>query len=146
MAETKTTATPVVSDVDIKKQKKAEAAQRCKENKKKRAEEIVAAAKKLKADLEKAGVKLDEADKNFIESLIAPKSTGAVQGSTLTALFGPNPKVGDSVTLGDAFAKTYKGKATIDIYVHRWKEKGIIVEFKEAPKMVESTYTIKAMN
>lgn len=136
-------------DADKIKQQKAEALQRFKEKKAAKEAERIANAKKLKELLTKEKVwdKIGSDLQSWIDSLIAGKtSNGGSQSSLLTTLFGPSPKVGDSITLADAFNKTFKGKATLDIYVKRWAQKGVIVEFTSNPDMLKSTYTIKAIN
>lgn len=137
-------------DQDKIKKQKAEALQRFKEKKAKKEAERISNAKKLKELLikEKAWDKIGADLQTWVESLaVAKPANGGSQTSLLTTLFGPTPKVGDKVTLADAFNKTYKGKATLDIYVKRWKEKGVIVEFTaNTADMLKSTYEIKAIN
>lgn len=136
--------TPVVEDT---KAKKAAAAKRFAENQKAKKAATQEAAKKvldflaskkieLPADLNKA--------LNDIANPVAQHSSGT--SSLFTTLFGATPKVGTSVTLIDVFNKTFKGKAEIDRAVKKWAEKGIVVEFKQAAKLPESTYTIKALS
>jgi hypothetical protein len=61
-------------------------------------------------------------------------------------LFGESAKVGDSLTLEQVFNKTYKGKSTMDVWLKRWEEKGIVVSFEaNADKFLESKYIIKAL-
>lgn len=143
---------PVAADTatnDKIKQQKAEALQRFKEKKAAKEAERISNAKKLKDLLTKNGAwdKIGADLQTWVESLaVAKPVNGASQSSLLTTLFGPSPKVGDKVTLADAFNKTYKGKATLDIYVKRWAQKGVIVEFTADADMLKSTYEIKAIN
>lgn len=65
--------------------------------------------------------------------------------SIFNILFGDSPSVGDSITLKEAFEKTYKGKKTLDIWLKRWQEKGIIVSYKETTPLLESLYIIEAL-
>lgn len=62
-------------------------------------------------------------------------------------LFGESPNIGDTVTLGEAFKKTLKGKCNIDFYVRRWAEKGIVVEYIDDPENVfNSVYKIVSLS
>lgn len=125
---------------------KKEAAERFRKNRAAKRKAALEAALKLRDELTKAGLfdKLSAESKEYIAELCAVKpATGG--SSVMTQLFGDNPKVGDKVTLEEAFNKTYKGKASIDIIVRRWEKNGIIIEYTQAPKMLESTYTIKAL-
>ncbi len=139
--------------VDSDKAKREEAYRNYKA---KRAEKQKAAyenALKLRDELSKAGMldKLSASVKEFVLSLCKDPSERAKSGgfggpSIFSILFGDNPKVGQKITLEEAFNKTYKGKSTLDLWVKRWADKGIIVECTIDPvKMINSTYTIKSL-
>ena len=139
--------------VDSDKAKREEAYRNYKA---KRAEKQKAAyenALKLRDELSKAGMldKLSASVKEFVLSLCKDPSERARSGgfggpSIFSILFGDNPKVGQKITLEEAFNKTYKGKSTLDLWVKRWADKGIIVECTIDPaKMINSTYTIKSL-
>jgi len=141
------------ANVDGDKAKREEAYRNYKA---KRAEKQKAAyenALKLRDELSKAGMldKLSASAKEFVLSLCKDPSERAKSGgfggpSIFSILFGDNPKVGQKITLEEAFNKTYKGKSTLDLWVKRWADKGIIVECTIDPvKMINSTYTIKSL-
>lgn len=84
---------------------------------------------------------------SFLNNMANPASTAANNSSLFKMLYGDDPKVGDSITLGDAFNKTLKGKSAIDSYIKKWAEKGIVVSFElNSDNMLQSTYTIEALN
>lgn len=139
--------------VDSDKAKREEAYRNYKA---KRAEKQKAAyenALKLRDELSKAGMldKLSASAKEFVLSLCKDPSERAKSGgfggpSIFSVLFGDNPKVGQKITLEEAFNKTYKGKSTLDLWVKRWADKDIIVECTIDPvKMINTTYTIKSL-
>lgn len=140
------------ANVDGDKAKREEAYRNYKA---KRAEKQKAAyenALKLRDELSKAGMldKLSASAKEFVLSLCKDpserKSGGFGGPSIFSILFGDNPKVGQKITLEEAFNKTYKGKSTLDLWVKRWADKDIIVECTIDPvKMINSTYTIKSL-
>lgn len=141
------------ANVDGDKAKREEAYRNYKA---KRAEKQKAAyenALKLRDELSKAGMldKLSASAKEFVLSLCKDPSERAKSGgfggpSIFSVLFGDNPKVGQKITLEEAFNKTYKGKSTLDLWVKRWADKDIIVECTVDPvKMINTTYTIKSL-
>lgn len=141
------------ANVDSDKAKREEAYRNYKA---KRAEKQKAAyenALKLRDELSKAGMldKLSASAKEFVLSLCKDPSERAKSGgfggpSIFSVLFGDNPKVGQKITLEEAFNKTYKGKSTLDLWVKRWADKDIIVECTVDPvKMINTTYTIKSL-
>ena len=133
---------------DDKAAKKREAAKRCLDRKKKAREEQKANAIKFLDEIKKNGIydKLTQASKDFVVGLTVEKTVASSNGGIFNVLFGEQPKVGDKVTLKDAFDKTLKGKATIDLMVKRWKEKGIEIKYNpNTAKMIESTYEITAL-
>lgn len=74
----------------------------------------------------------------------AAQPTG--NGGVFELLFGKDAKVGDKISLADAFMKSYKGKASIDSYVRKWATKGTVVEFVANDKdPVKGEYVIKAI-
>jgi len=110
-------------------------------------------ALKLKDELVKHQLfdKLMQPTKEFVISLCQnpeeKKASGFGGPSVYTQLFGSNPKVGDKITLEEAFNKTFKGKSTLDMWVKRWAEKGIIVECViDKQRMLNTTYTIKDLH
>jgi hypothetical protein len=143
-----------VSEISEKKAKKLEALKRFKERKAQKAVDDYKTALELRDELSKAGIleKLTDASKAFLADQCTDPATrkqatggAAVQPSVLLALYGPNPKVGDKITLRQAFEKTAKGKATLDILIRRWKEKGTVVEVVANKDIMETTYEIKAL-
>lgn len=126
---------------------KSEAAKRFKERRAEEAKERVENAQKLIEQLknQKVWEKLSKEAHEFLESLATVKVNNSGNGGLFQQLFGDNPKVGDSITLIDAFNKTFKGLAPLQKYCKVWAEKGTIVEFKQAAKMQDSTFTIKAL-
>lgn len=132
-----------------KKRQKQEAAKRFAANKKKRQEEARKAAETLEKELKDKGLydKLSQASKDFLSISSNPVShTGFNGTSVFVTVFGANPKVGDKVTLEDIFKKTLKGKASFDVIVKRWAEKGIVIEYHEDKDILKSTYTIKELS
>jgi Seryl-tRNA synthetase len=130
------------------KQKKREAAKRCKENKAKAKEEIIAESKALIDELKKAGLwdKVSEKGRALLDKLANPAASNGNTQSLFRTLFGDNPRVGTSITLKEAFDKTLKGKSNIDHYVKKWAEKGTIISFKkDEANMINSVYTIEAI-
>lgn len=86
--------------------------------------------------------------KEFISYMMTKKPNtkeSKQEKSIFNILFGDSPSVGDSITLKEAFEKTYKGKKTLDIWLKRWQEKGIIVSYKERTPLLESTYVIEEL-
>lgn len=145
-------AAPAAADVDAKKAKKKETEKRIKERKRAARKEQYENALKLRDELQKAGIldKLSDASKNLIKALTVDPATRTASSfggpSVFQTLFGASPKVGQSITLAEAFDKTYKGKSTLDMWVKKWAEKGVIVEcVLNQQKMLATTYTIKAL-
>ena len=131
-----------------KRASKREAAKRFAENKKKRQEEARKAAETLEKELKDKGLydKLSQASKDFISSIMNPVShTGFNGTSVFVTVFGANPKVGDRVSLEDVFKRTLKGKASFDVIIKRWQDKGIVIEYHEDKDILKSTYTIKEL-
>lgn len=136
-----------------KKQQKKEALERFKANRAKRAKQQREDAVALKEELQKAGIfdKLTDGSKAFVESLLSEKTAsgggGSIQQSgVFLSLFGKEPKVGDTFTLEEAFNKTFKGKATLDILIQRWAKKGVVVEcVVNTTRMLDTKYTLKAL-
>ena len=132
------------------KAKKAEALQRYKEKKAQAAIDRKANAEKLLGMLKDDGVfeKLPEDMQTFVTGLAAGNTSSGSngRGPLFTALFGADAAVGTTITLAEAFNKTFKGKATLDYYVRRWAKKGIIVTFTaDNANMLNSTYKIEQM-
>jgi hypothetical protein len=137
-----------------KKAKKLEALKRFKERKAQKAVEDYQSALALRDELSKVGLleKLTDRSKAFLADQCTDPATrkqssagGVTQPSVLIALYGPSPKVGDKITLRQAFEKTAKGKATLDILIRRWKEKGTVVEVIPNKDIMETVYEIKAL-
>ena len=130
------------------KEAKKAVAQRFKERKAEEKTARIEGAKKIIDELQASGVYdgLSAESKAFLNGLAAPVARSGGTSSLFTALFGANPKVGDSITLNDAFQKTLKGKANLDFYVKRWADKGIIVTFHQNDNILESMYVIDAIH
>lgn len=136
------------------KAKRAKAVVKFRENRERRRKETYESALKLRDELVKASVfdKLTDTAKNFVLTLcINPAEKKAAPGtlggpSVFTQLFGMAPTVGQRITLEEAFNKTYKGESTINMWIKRWADKGIIVEYTpNTQKKLQSVYTIKAL-
>lgn len=135
------------------KAKKLEALKRFKEKKAASAKKAYEDALKLRDHLVSTK-QLDSLPanlKDFVLSLCKDpaekKAAGGFGGpSIFSVLFGESPKVGDKITLEQAFAKTYKGKSTLDVWVRRWAEKGIMVDIMlNKDNMMKTEYVIKAL-
>lgn len=76
--------------------------------------------------------------------ILIKHSTVNNDNSIVAKLFGREYKVGDSITLGQAFRLTMKGKAELDKKFAEWEQKnGVKVEYKEdLDDVFNSTYTI----
>lgn len=121
-----------------------------KASRQKKIKEQFDAAQSLRKELESQGIfdKLSAKSKGLVLQLCKDPAVKAVstQSTTFSKLFGPTPKVGDKVTLIEAFNRTDKGKASINIELKRWAQKGIIVDFVEdSSNTKNSTYVIKAL-
>jgi hypothetical protein len=143
-------AAPVTGDA---KAKKEAAIARFKANRAAKQKAAYDNALKLRDELVKGQYldKLTAPVKEFVLSLCKDpsekiKSGGFGGPSVFSLLFGDAPTVGQKITLEEAFNKTYKGKSTLDLWVKRWAEKGIVVEcIVDSAKMLNTTYTIKAL-
>jgi hypothetical protein len=135
------------------KAKKLEALKRFKEKRAAQAKEAYEAALALRDELAKANLmdKLSNASREFIVSLCrdpAEKRAASGFGSTsvFTQMFGDKPVVGQEITLEEAFHKTFKGKSTLDVWVKRWVERGIIVDIVlDTANMSNTKYIIKQL-
>lgn len=137
----------VVDAAEDLRLRKREAAKRHKEKMKAEAEHRVECARRVKEQLEEkdAWDSLSDEMKEFIEKLANPTTTNNRTG-LFTQLFGPNPKVGDSITLQEAFAKSFKGEPTLLANMKRWAEKGNVVEYTEdTENKLDSVFTIVAL-
>lgn len=150
--EAKAKAPASAADVEAKKAKKKETERRIKERKRAAKKQQYEDALKLRDELQKSGLfdKLSDVSKNLVKALTVDPAQRVATSfggpSIFSTLFGPEPKVGQSVTLEDAFNKTYKGKSTLDMLVKKWADKGVIVECViNQQKMLATTYTIKAL-
>lgn len=130
------------------KEQKAAAAKKFKEKKAAEKLDNQDAAKKV-IDLlqkEKKWDALEEKTKATLTRLANPAAGSSSSGSSFfNKVFGDNPKVGDKIKLIDYLKNTMRAKADLDKYVKEWAKKGTIVEFKQEANMLESTYTIKAI-
>lgn len=112
----------------------------------KKKEKIRAGAQRILGN-KKIVDQLDATDVAFLKWLDKEPGTSTAGGSTFSKLYGAEPKVGDKITLQDAFDKTFKGKSQMDSLIKKLKEKNgieIVFEFnKEKPAL--STYTIKSL-
>jgi hypothetical protein len=145
------TPTPLAGVKDSKKEKKAEAAKRHAEKRAKAIQEDYQNALKLRDILTKAGEydKLPEDLKAYlIAKCVDPKERKSVGGggglpTILVQLFGEGIKVGDKITLRQAFDKTAKGKATLDILVRRWsKDSGVEVKVVPNKDVMLTEYVV----
>lgn len=135
----------VNKDTELKEKKRA-SAKAWKERKDKEAAERKETAAKLIKYLADKKVELPAEYSKLLNEIANPVArSGSSNGGIFEKLFGSNPKVGQKVTLIEVFNKTYKSKAELDRAVKNWAEKGIIVEFKAEPNMIESTYEIKKL-
>lgn len=128
------------------KAKKAEAAKAWKQRKD---EEKVArqenAKKLIKLLADKKVVLTPELDA-FLNDIANPKKGGSTSSSgVLNQMFGATPKVGDKITLKQAFERTFKSAAEIKRLCKMWNEKGIVVKFTQNSNLLESTYTIEKL-
>jgi hypothetical protein len=146
-------AEPKAADAVDKKAKKNEAAKRFKERKQEREQQAYEGALKFRDELVKVGhfESLSQESKDFILLLCKDPSEKRISSgfggpSVFTQLFGDTPKVGQKITLYDAFAKTYKGKSTLDVWVKRWAEKGIVVDcVLNKADMAKTEYVIREL-
>lgn len=104
------------------------------------------AASSILALLDKKGVtkELKAEDLAFLKEFADYEPGNGNRGSVFAVLF-PEPKVGASITLEKAMAKTLKGEQVMKHYINNWKEKGIIVEYVRDKEPLKSTFTIKAL-
>lgn len=129
------------------KAKKAEAAKRFKER---RAAEKVAAVEnsaKLIEVLKSNGAydNLPEDLKSFLNGMANPVRATSGRSEVFTKLFGATPEVGATVTLKEAFERTYKSLADLKTNIKKWAATGTVVEVKEAANMLDTTFTIVSM-
>lgn len=115
-------------------------------HKKEAAERVEKAGKFLKYLKDnKMFEKLSPEYQDFVTSLAIPPANRSIT-SLFEVLFGASPKVGQSITLMEAFQKSMKGKAQIDHFLEKkWKPAGIIVEYEANPEQLNSKYIIKAL-
>lgn len=134
--------------MDDVRAKKAIAAKAFKERRAKEKAAQVDAVEKILKIIETQNVKVPEDIMKVLDGIVNPVRAARSGGTAgiFAKMFGEDAKVGDKVTLMDVFKRTFKSKADIDRSVRAWAEKGIIVEFKQNPTMLESTYEIKKMN
>lgn len=129
------------------KAKKAEAAKRFKER---RAAEKVAAVEnsgKLIQYLQDNGAYegLPEELKAFLNGMANPTRASSGRSEVFTKLFGANPTVGSSITLKEAFERTYKSLADLKTNIKKWAASGIVVEIKEEANMLDTTFTLVSL-
>lgn len=125
--------------------KKRETARRCNAKKKEKEAKNRERAAKLKSELISKGVfdTLSSESQLFLKSISTEQPSVKGGNAFFVQLFGTNPQVGDKITLKSAFNKTLKGKATIDLSVRRWADKGIKIRYNPNEQMLtESTYEI----
>jgi hypothetical protein len=139
-------------EIESRLEKKRAAAARFKERKAKRAQEQYKNSLALRDALVSAGYfeKLPDDLKAFILGLCKDpairEASGIAGPSVFQTLFGAAPTVGTVITLGDAFSRTFKGKATLDVWLKRWKDKGIVVTFEpNKDDYLKSTYTLETL-
>lgn len=130
------------------KLQKKEAAKRFKEKKKKEAEERLANYNKFLASIKASGTydKFTDEEKQLLESFTKPVTKTSNNTSGLFVTLFPNAKVGDSITLMEAFQRSMQGKPKIDSYVKKWVDKGIVIKYTaNQENVMNSTYTIEAL-
>ena len=145
--EVGTDAVPAEDKEAAFKAKKAEAAKRFKER---RAAEKVAAVEnsaKLIEVLKSNGAydNLPEDLKSFLNGMANPVRATSGRSEVFTKLFGATPEVGATVTLKEAFERTYKSLADLKTNIKKWAATGTVVEVKEAANMLDTTFTIVSM-
>lgn len=133
--------------VEAKKEAKREAAKRFTERKAQEKQERIEKSSKLIEKLKKENLwdKIGAEYQEFLTKLAtANPNSGAASNSTFNKMFGATPKVGDKVTLLQAFERTFKGQADIDRLVRtKWAEAGIEVKYTADTKDVfKSVYEI----
>ena len=142
---------PLAGSAEDKKAKKLESLVRFKERKAARELESYKTACELRDALKQRGIlsQLSDRARDYLASLCVDpavkKPAGTGQPSILLQLYGPSPKVGDSVTLKEAFERTAKGKQTLDILIRRWADKGTVIEVVPAVKVADTKYVIKSL-
>lgn len=136
--------------LEAKREAKREAAKRFTERKaQEKAERIEKATKlieKLKA--EKLWDKIGAEYQEFLTKLAtATPNSGVASSSTFAKLFGATPKVGDKVTLLQAFERTFKGQSDIDRLIRtKWAQAGITIKYtQDAKDIFKSVYEITAL-
>jgi hypothetical protein len=124
---------------------KNEAAKRFTERKREERKTRIENAQKFIDILKKKNIWKDVPEdlQKWMQDVATPKSFGTT--SLFTQLFGDAPKVGDKISLMEAMTKTLKGKTDIERAAKGWAEKGTIVEFKAAPKLIDSVFEIKTL-
>jgi hypothetical protein len=141
---------PDTAATETKREKKNAAAKRFKERRTAEAQAKFENALKLRDELVRSSLmdKLTAEAKSFVLSLCKDPAeravtTGLSGPSVFVTLFGVAAKVGDKILLEDIFKKTGKGKSTMDVWLKRWLEKGIKVEFTLVKDdITKSIYTI----
>lgn len=95
----------------------------------------IAAAEQLRDYLVEKGVDLEPV-KQQMDILLRVKKEpaykppkGPAQKPVLYKLFGNAPKVGETVTAADMFARTFKGFQEMRQLIKKWAAKGIDVEY-----------------
>lgn len=127
------------------KAKKAEAAKAWKERKEEESAQRQESAKKLIKLLADKKVELTPELNDFLNGIANPKKPAVSNNGVFSQLFGVTPKVGDKVTLKQAFERTFKSAAELKRLSKQWAEKGIVVKFTQNANLLESTYTIEKL-
>lgn len=135
------------ADLEAKREAKREAAKRFTAKKAAEKQERVEKATKLieKLKAEKLWDKIGAENQEFLTKLTTVSSgNGATSNSTFSKMFGATPKVGDKVTLLQAFERTFKGQADIDRLIRtKWLQSGIEVKYTlDKNDIFKSTYEI----
>jgi hypothetical protein len=93
--------------------------------------------------------KLDGKSREFVAALCKQHfHLKTNPSSLLNDLFGPAPKVGDSITLEEAFAKTAKTKSALNIVFSRWEKAGgrpAKIETRPDDDMLKTRYRIASL-
>jgi len=99
--------------------------------------------------IKSSGVKIPENIASIIHDWENPRAGGGGNfGEPLfNKIYGPTPKVGDSVTLQEVFNRTFKGVDKMNELMKKWKEKETaVVEYvHNATTPLLSQYIIKSI-
>lgn len=130
------------------KEKKRVAARNWKAKKKAQEVERSKVAKSVMvwiAELKSTGVDVPDYVCKFVDDIANPVVHNMHTGVFFAKVFGANPRVGDSITVGEYLQKTFEAKAKLDMYVKKWAKNGVIVDVVNKSNPLETVYTIKKL-